>query len=344
MTLSQTRPPATHRTALILGANGGLGRACTHQLLARGWHVRAWVRRPPAPGTWRAHPALEIVVGDVGQAADVRAAAHGCAAVIHAVNPPRYQGWERYCLPWLEHSIAAARAADARLVLPGNVYVYDPTLSTAREGLDEAAACQPRSRKGAIRVALESRLRQAADQGVRSLVLRCGDFFGPEPGGNWLSQAILQPGRPVRRLIWPGQPGVGHAWAYLPDVAATLGALLEQDARLGRHETLQFGGHWDADGTRMLTTLRQVVANQTGRAPRVWPLPWPLIRLASPVSPFMAELSELRDLWRYPLRLDDRRLRQWLGDVPHTPWTQAITATLSGLGCLPAHDAAPALG
>ena len=58
----------------------------------------------------------------------------------------------------------------------------------------------------------------------------------------------------------------------------------------------------------------------------------------------MAELSELRDLWRYPLRLDDRRLRRLLGDVPHTPWQQAVTTTLSGLGCLPGQDAAPALG
>ena len=37
-------------------------------------------------------------------------------------------------------------------------------------------------------------------------------------------------------------------------------------------------------------------------------------------------------LWRRPLRLDDTKLRAFLGDVPATPLDEALRTTLSGLG------------
>lgn len=42
--------------------------------------------------------------------------------------------------------------------------------------LDEAAARNPVSRKGGIRVEMEQRLQMAAERGVRSLILRAGDL------------------------------------------------------------------------------------------------------------------------------------------------------------------------
>ncbi|USJ02989.1 hypothetical protein MUG10_11920 [Xanthomonas prunicola] len=45
--------------------------------------------------------------------------------------------------------------------------------------------------------------------------------------------------------------------------------------------------------------------------------------------------DEIRPLWRHPLRLRNTRLREVLGEEPHTPLDAAVEATLSGLGCLP---------
>ncbi len=331
-----SRPVASPaRTVLVLGAAGGIGGETARQLHAAGWHVRAWVHHRPVTDGPAPSERWSEVSGDARSAADVlRAAAH-VHVIVHAVNPPGYRHWAEHGLPMLDHSIAAARATGARLVLPGNLYGYGPEVYANGDGVvDESTPQNPITRKGAVRVEMEQRLRSAAAQGVRSLILRCGDFFGPRPGGSWLSQGILQPGRPVRRLIWPGRRGTGHSWAYLPDVAAVLVRLLARETELQDLEVFHFGGHWDGDGNRMLSEIRRAVSEHDGGNPAVWPLPWPLIRAAGLVSPFMAELAEMRDLWRYPLQLNDRRLRTFLGDVPITTWPDAVSATLRGLGCL----------
>ena len=69
----------------------------------------------------------------------------------------------------------------------------------------------PQSSKGEIRVQLEQRLEEvAAKEGVRTLILRLGDFFGPRPGNNWFSQGLIKPGQPVTSVTYPGEAGVGH--------------------------------------------------------------------------------------------------------------------------------------
>ena len=84
-----------------------------------------------------------------------------------------------------------------------------------------------------------------------SAVLRAGDFFGPRPGNNWFSQALVKPGRPVRFITYPGAAGIGHVWAYLPDVAETFALLAEQESSLEAFAAYHFEGHWDPDGTAM---------------------------------------------------------------------------------------------
>lgn len=49
-------------------------------------------------------------------------------------------------------------------------------------------------------------------------------------------------------------------------------------------------------------------------------------------------MIEMRYLWREPLRLDNAKLKVFLGSEPHTPIDQAIATTLRGLGCLAGRD------
>jgi hypothetical protein len=62
--------------------------------------------------------------------------------------------------------------------------------------------------------------------------------------------------------------------------------------------------------------------------------PWWLVVGLSPVVPVFREMAEMRYLWREPLVLDDRKLRAFLGEVPHTPLDFAVAASLRALGCL----------
>ncbi len=201
-------------TALVLGATGGVGGAVTRAMLARGWHVTALVRDPRrAAVTWGTSVAPDWQAGDAMNRADVVRAAEGTSVIVHAVNPPGYHGWDRLVLPMLDNTLAAARDAGARIVLPGTIYNYDPRLAPV---VDETTPQHPRGRKGAIRVEMERRLAKAAPE-VRSLVVRAGDFFGPGADQSWFAQALAK--LPLARIVNPGTAGVGHAWAYLPDLA-----------------------------------------------------------------------------------------------------------------------------
>src|SRR5690348_17248735 len=239
-------PVNTSKTALILGATGGAGGPIAPALLRRGWTVRALVRNAARPGL---DPRIDWREGDAMHSDDVMQAAAGVNVLVHAVNPPGYRDWDKLVLPMLDHSLAAARANAARLVLPGTVYNYGPD---AFPLLAEDDPQQPLTRKGAIRVAMERRLAEATD--VRSLVLRCGDFFGPRAGNNWFA-AMVKPGRRVRALLYPVRHGLPHAWAYLPDVGETVARLLEREGELERCARFHFAGHL-VDGDGLLAAVR----------------------------------------------------------------------------------------
>ncbi|WGG51843.1 NAD(P)H-binding protein [Rugamonas sp. DEMB1] len=323
-------PLPAGRSALVLGATGGIGGAVARRLLAAGWRVKA-LHRSPA-GRAPLGPNFSWIAGDAMRRDDVLRAADGVALIVHAVNPPGYRDWDKLVLPMMDNSIAAARRSGARIVLPGTVYNYGPDVFPDI-GVD--AAQRPLTRKGAIRVELERRLELAAADGVRGLIVRAGDFFGPGAANNWFSQGLVKPGRPLRVVNNPGRAGVGHQWAYLPDVAETICRLVAIEQRLDDFARFHMDGHWDADGTRMAATVAHVAAGAGGGRVAVKPLPWWLLTLAAPFVPTLREMREMRYLWRQPVRLSNRRLLEVLGAEPRTPLEQAVRTTLDGLGCLP---------
>jgi len=114
-------------TALIIGATGGIGNAAAHALLAGGWALRALNRDPVAASkNFPRLQGIEWIAGDALRADDVARAATGSRVIVHAANPPGYKDWRRLAVPMLANAIAAARAAEARLVFPGNIYNFDP--------------------------------------------------------------------------------------------------------------------------------------------------------------------------------------------------------------------------
>ena len=316
-------------TALVLGATGGIGGEMVRQLLAAGWQVRALTRSElPSPR----NDGITWLRGDAMVGADVVAASQGCTVIVHAVNPPGYRDWDKLVLPMLDNSIAAARLEHATIVLPGTIYNYG---SDAFPVLLEDAAQQPSTRKGAIRVELEARLQRASAQGARVLIVRAGDFFGPQAGNSWFAQGLVKPGQPVRTVQYPGRPGIGHQWSYLPDVARAMVELLAIRARLPAFARFHLAGHWDHDGRQMTAAIARVVQQATGRAPRIKPFPWWLMNLAAPFVATLRELREMRYLWQTPVRMDNAKLLAALGHEPHTPLDEAVRATLQGLGSLP---------
>jgi nucleoside-diphosphate-sugar epimerase len=321
------------KTALVLGATGGIGGEVARQLRDSGWTVRALKRG--AAAAVQHDDGIGWYRGDAMNRDDVMQVSEGCAVIVHAVNPPGYRDWDRMVLPMLDNTIAAATARDATIVLPGTVYNFGPD---AFPVLREDSTQRPLTRKGAIRVEMERRLEAASKRGARAIIVRAGDFFGPKPGNSWFAQGLVKAGRPVASISNPADPCVGHQWAYLPDVARTIVELLTHRRAFGRFERFHMAGHWDANGLQMAQAIQRVVAGRTGRTPRIAPTPWWLLRLASPFVKTLRELGEMRYLWQQPVRMVNDRLLQVLGHEPHTTLDEAVAASLVGMGCLDAES------
>jgi len=165
---------------------------------------------------------------------------------------------------------------------------------------------------------------------VPALVVRAGDYHGPRVRSSWFAQAMVRPGRPVTRL-WNLAPGIGHSWAYLPDLAQAMVRLLEHPG-LRPFERVGFEGFWDPDG-RAFPALVAEALGRTHLPQRSFP--WWALRLAAPFGGFPREAVDILPCWRHPVRIDNTRLVTLLGAEPRTPPVQAMRTTLQGLGCLP---------
>jgi nucleoside-diphosphate-sugar epimerase len=325
---------------LVLGATGGIGGEVARQLRDAGWQVVALHRGAAQAGEQR--DGMTWLRGDAMRREDVVGAADGCDVIVHAVNPPGYRRWGELVLPMIDNTIAAAAAVGATVVLPGTVYNYGPD---AFPVLREDAPQCPLTHKGAVRVELERRLQQSTvphpltPATCRVIIVRAGDYFGPQAGNNWFSQGLVKPGKAVTAVSVPGTAGVGHQWSYLPDVARTMVQLLERRATLPPFARFHMAGHWDTDGRQMATAIGHAVVAHGGTAPRMRAFPWWLITLASPFVATLREMREMRYLWKQPVRMANDALRIVLGEEPHTPLDVAVQATLQGMGCLPAPTA-----
>jgi nucleoside-diphosphate-sugar epimerase len=294
--------------------------------MAHGWRVKSLYRGSRV----RRDGHVEWLAGDAMAREDVLAAARGASVIVHAVNPPGYRRWSELVMPMLQNTLAAAKMNGALIVLPGTVYNFGP--DAAAEPAEDAPQ-HPVTRKGAIRVEMEQALQAFAERGGRTLIVRAGDFFGPNAGNNWFSQGLIRPRKPVRTVLEPGRQGIGHQWCYLPDLAQAIARLIERRTELEPFARFHFGGHWDPDGNAMSSSICRTVQREAGILPRLRAFPWWLIRLAPWMETFR-EMQEMRYLWRQPLRMRNDKLVGFLGAEPHTPWDEAVAATLHGLSCL----------
>ena len=131
-------------------------------------------------------------------------------------------------------SVDVLRALGATLMVPGNVYNFGASMpALLHENTDQAA----RTCKGQISIAVEQRLQHS---GVRSIVIRAGDFFG-SGRGTWFDTTMV---KDLRKGVftYPGAPEVPSAWAYLLDLVRSFVAVAQRRAKLPAFEVLHFAG------------------------------------------------------------------------------------------------------
>lgn len=330
------------QTVLILGARGRFGGAAATAFAAAGWRVLAQRRSHAKPGAApvQDHPAIRWLDVEVGDTAALAVQARGAAVVVHAMNPVYTDAaWRRQAPAQMQAAIAIAQALGALLMFPGNVYNFGATMPGV---LREDTPQLPSTVKGRVRVAVERQLQDAARQGLRSVVVRAGDFFGSGTGS--LFDRVLVPRLARGRMGYPAGLQVATAWAYLPDLARTFVQVAQRRGQLQGAQVLHFRGQ-HLTGQDWLEALEPIARARGWLAPgaslKVDPLPWPLIRALGLVLPTWASLVRTRYVWNTPHTLDNSRLQALIGAEPHTPLEQAAQQALAGLGM--DGGAAPAL-
>lgn len=317
------------KTILVLGATGGLGKETARTFAANGWTVRILHRNPQA--AIEKYPALknmQLFKGDALNKQDVLTASKGADLILHSVNPPNYQKWRELALPMLANTIKAAKENNTRIIFPGNIYVFHPDAGNI---LTEHTPQNPATRKGKVRVEMEAMLQQAADEGIRSLIIRAPDFFSADAPSSWFENMLVKRGKPVNTITYPDAPATGHSWAYLPDLAQTIFKIAEQEKQLPAFDTYNFRGYYFEKGSDFLEIIK-TAAGKPGA--KISQFPWAVVTLLSPFISLFRELKEMRYLWKIPHQLDNTKLVALLGAEPQTPIDQAVKESLKGLKCI----------
>lgn len=302
------------KTILVLGPNGGIGKAVAQAFTAAGWQVLGLVRAGKAVG----HGVTPITADLFDPAAVVAACGH-VDIVFNGLNLP-YPVWEQQALPLYTAAADVAEALRARHVYPGSVYNFGSGMPS---DLTPQTPFAPTAVKGRIRVAIEVLFAERARAGrLQTVVLRSGDIFGAEARNSWMQQLVAKD-LSKGRLSAPGGYDVMHAWAYLPDLAQAVVKLAQVEACLGDYEVFHFEGH-----NASLRQLAQVARETTGRNVKLSRFPRALFYLLALFDPFMKATLEMLYLWDVPHGLKDDRLAAVIGPVPHTPLPDALKSIL----------------
>lgn len=300
---------------VVLGINGHIGNAAARAFLAAGYEVTGFGRsnRYPVAG-------ITFIKGDADDVEAMRAAIGDADLVVNALNLPYHQ-WDKGRKEAQNERVMAALGSSGKtLLFPGNIYNY----AASDRFVTPDLAQHPQADKGEIRVRVENLYRAAAARGdIKVLIVRPGDFYGPGYTGTWFDLAMMTDARKGKVAI-PGVAGVGHAWAYLPDLGRAFVKVAEVRHRLGSFENFHFAGHF-VTPEQMRDAIAAVVPQGT-RFARVPHWIFPAIGL---VNPMMREVAKMGYLWEHPMELRDPRLDALLGPGFATPFGEAVAATVA---------------
>lgn len=282
------------QTALILGATGRFGRNAAEQFDTAGWTVRKFDRSRD----------------------DLVAAARGADVIVNGWNPA-YTDWASQVPDLHDQVIKAARQTGATVILPGNVYVFGPNSPAPWNATSEHRAGNP---LGRIRIRMERAYRQS---GVRTILLRGGDFIDTRNSGNWFDQ-VLTKSLAKGRFTYPGDPDIPHAWAYLPDYCRAIVDLAERRETLPGFSDIPFPGYTMTG--REMAELVDRVSPGTVRLRKMFWLP---LILARPFWRMAGCLLEMRYLWNTPHWLDRTTFDRLLPGFQNTPVRDALASAVT---------------
>jgi nucleoside-diphosphate-sugar epimerase len=303
------------RVHVVLGAQGGTGRAIVEELLRRELPVRTVSRRPDDA----APPGVENVVADLSDPEATQVAIAGAAVVYHAANPPYHRWVEKF--PDLNRSIVAATSStSARLVYADNLYMYGPDAGIMTEDTPLHAT----DKKGRLRASLAEKLMLAHAAGELEVAIgRAPDYFGPGGTNSALGEPLFGAAIAGKTIRWVGDPDVPHSVAYLPDMARALVQLGLEPKAVGRI------WHLPTNGAPTGRELVAAISAAAGHSLTVSATPRWLLQAIGTFRPQVREVASIYYQWDAPFVSSDDAFQAAFGPFTVMPLDEAVAQTLA---------------
>ena len=204
----------------VTGATGSIGPAVVRRLVADGWEVRAFARRPAPEGVLPRE--VIFVRGEISDESALRRLLGGVTAVHHLAGrahvpstPSAAAAYSQVNIDGLRTTVSVARAMNvSRFVYYSSTSVYGATEGAAPA--DEQTQIRPTGAYAESKAAAEEIV--VGTFGDRATVLRLAAVYGPRLKGNYLrivEDGIFDrnAGKKSRegpallyRLTWPADP------------------------------------------------------------------------------------------------------------------------------------------
>lgn len=300
---------------IVLGINGHIGNAVARAFLAAGYAVTGFGRsnKHPIPG-------VSFIKGDADDVAQLRAAIGDTDLVVNALNLPYHQWTEGRMEAQHQRVIDALGTTGKTLLFPVSIYNYAITDRVVTPDLPQ----RPHTSRGEIRARVENLYRAAAQRGdLRLLMIRAGDFYGPNTTGDWFDLAMMTEAKKGKVSVM-GVWGTAHAWAYLPDLGRAFVKVSEARTRLGSVENFHFAGHFVTPDQ-----MRDAIAAIAPRGTKFGLVARWLFPVFGLVDPIIRDIAKMAYLWETPMELRDPRLDAMLGPNFATPFAEAVAETVT---------------
>jgi len=310
---------------LVLGSTGSLGSAIVNELTSSGKPVRALVRSPTKARKVFASPdKVEWIEGSIEDIRTLEKAFDGVDLFHNCVNAP-YSQWST--LPEIHGRISdAASKAKARMVFPGNVYIYGHSQT---EKVSEDHPRNPCSRKGRIRLGLEDTFMRLSREGaLPCVIVRFPDYYGPNAAS--VAAGIFQSALDNKKARWYGRLDAIHEFIFISDAAKAMVAASGRPDAAGQDFNVP-----GPEPIRIRDFIGHVFA-QAGFEPRMTGTSRVFVRLAGLFNGTARAFAEMQYLTEEPLILDGSKFNDFFGmKYPTRSYEDGIRETLASLRKVP---------
>jgi nucleoside-diphosphate-sugar epimerase len=300
------------KKAVILGANGNIGKYVSMELANSEYQLIQFSRKPKKIN----HTDI-LFAGDILDSNSVHKACEG-ADLIFLLVGIQYssKAWTKQWPVIMRNTLDASIANQAKLVFFDNMYALNPEEISH---LTEKTALEASSNKGKIRKQiLEMLWSEVASKKLKALVARSADFYGPGASNSMLNEMVISKMKSGKKPQWLYSASKKHSFTYVPDAGkATAFLALQEDS---------WNQAWNLPTDSSYPSLEEIVRilnEELGSSHQVQVMPaW----LISVLSLFMSILKEVKEL-RYQLDqdycFDSKKIQQKYGIYP-TPIREGL--------------------